>query len=231
MNHKIRRYPGTPCAQNPADWLDPSSRGHTARACRTCPALAHCAAEARRTRPAYGMWAGVWIDGDFADKSQLLALPHPDPSTTQQGALQGPVVEGPVVSPKAMRAARVRRVGALCTAGAPPAVAALITARASGHCEIMAPACTYTQTAVFPRRRRRAISILSSPAEALAACANCIDLIEHTALPTALDLGYILDPRSCASTVALWWRQRHWVHLDTRGRLRPLATPRLTPSA
>ena len=226
MNHKIRRHPGTPCAQNPADWLDPRRRGHTARACRTCPARARCAAEAARTRPDYGMWAGLWIDGDFTGKEHLLILPHPDPSPTESVAHQAPVTP-----PTAMRAARVRRVGALCTAGAPPVVPALITARASGHCEIMAPACTYTQSAVFTRRRGGARSPLSSPAEAVAGCANCIDLIEHTALPTALDLGYILDPRSCASTVALWWRQRHWVHFDTRGRLRPAATARLTPTA
>ncbi|VAZ69741.1 Transcriptional regulator WhiB [Mycobacterium kansasii] len=226
MNHNIQRHLGTPCAQNPADWLDPRRRDHTARACRTCPALARCAAEAERIRPDYGMWAGVWIDRDFTGKQHLLALPHPDPTPAEPAGDQISVTP-----PTAMRTARVRRVGALCTAAAPPVVAALITARASGHCEIMAPACTYTQTAVFSRRRGGPRSPLASPAEAVAACANCIDHIEHTSLPTALDLGYLVNLRSCASTVAIWWRQCHWVQLDSRGRLGPAGTARLTPTA
>ena len=41
---------------------------------------------------------------------------------------------------------------------APPAIAAQITARASGHCEVMAPACTYQQALIFFRRRRAAES-------------------------------------------------------------------------
>jgi len=114
------------------------------------------------------MWAGIWIDGDFTGKQHLLGLPHPHPSPTQPTARQNPITP-----PTAKRAARIRRVGALCTAGALPAVATLITARASGHCEIMAPGCTYTQTAVFSRRRGGPRSPLASPAEAVAACANC----------------------------------------------------------
>ena len=46
-------------------------------------------------------------------------------------------------------------VGKLLTTTPPPAIAAQITARASGHCEVMAPACTYQQALIFCRRRRR----------------------------------------------------------------------------
>lgn len=227
VNHKIARYPGAPCAQHPADWLDPRRRTHTARRCLTCRALTRCATDAQRMRPDYGMWAGVWIDGDFARKQHLFALARSDPETTEPVELQ----HDRATPPTPTRAVRPRRVGALCTSPAPPTIAALITARASAHCEIMAPACTYTQTAIFSRRRTGTPSQLSSPAEAVAACANCIDLIEHTALPIALDLGYIVNARSCASTVALWWRQRHWIHLDTRGGLNPAGTARLSPIA
>ena len=123
------------------------------------------------------------------------------------------------------------RVGKLLIASPLPVIAAQITARASGHCEIMAPACTYQQAAIFSRRRRAHPRPLGSPADAIAACRNCIDLIEHTDIPTALDLGYIVDPRSPTSTTAMLWRQHRWVYLDTRGRLHDTADPSLTHTA
>jgi hypothetical protein len=176
------------------------------------------------------MWAGVWIDGDLAVKQHLLGLPHPDigPSLTPQSPdpqphPPTPPPPAPAGSPPARRA----RVGKLPTTPPAPAVAALITARASGHCEIMAPACTHQQSAIFTRRRRTARTALTSPADAIAACRNCIDLIEHTDTPTALDLGYLVDPRSTTSTAPMLWRQHRWVYLDTRGRLHPTGGPDL----
>ena len=55
--------------------------------------------------------------------------------------------------PSARPPGRRTRVGALLTTPPPAAIAAPITARASGHCEIMAPACTYQQAVIFSRRR------------------------------------------------------------------------------
>ncbi|WP_197048071.1 WhiB family transcriptional regulator [Mycobacterium paragordonae] len=218
MNHKTGILaPSTPCQRHPVDWLDPTRTALTRQLCLTCPGLTACAQAAHRDRPDYGMWAGVWIDGDFTAKEHLLGCQNPvHEPTTPAVAPQTPGVR---LSWRAPGRARHRRVGKLCTAAPPAQLAALITARAAGHCEIMAPACTYQQSAIFTRRRAASPTPLGSPADALAACRNCIDLIEHTATPTALDLGYIVDPRSCTSTVALLWRQHRWVYLDTRGRL------------
>jgi hypothetical protein len=109
-------------------------------------------------------------------------------------------------------------------------VAALITARSSGHCEVMAPGCTYQQHGIFSRRRRTGTP-LGSPADAIAACRNCVDLIEHTDLPTALDLGYVVDARSATSTTAMLWRHHRWSYFDTLGRLRPAGWPTLARTA
>ncbi|KPN46600.1 hypothetical protein AN933_25730 [Mycobacterium intracellulare subsp. chimaera] len=95
----------------------------------------------------------------------------------------------------------------------------------------MAPACTYQQSVIFSRRRRRDRTPLSSPADAIAACHLCIDLIEHTDVPTALDLGYLVDARRCTSTAAMLWRQHRWVYLDTRGQLHPTGGATLTATA
>ncbi|MDP7707399.1 hypothetical protein [Mycobacterium sp. TY815] len=118
---------------------------------------------------------------------------------------------------------RRSKVGRLSTTAPAPAIAAIITARASGHCEILAPACTYHQTAMFRRRRGPATPNFLTAADLIAACDNCIDLVEHTEVPTALDLGYIVDPRSCCSAVPLLWRQYRWVYLDPGGQLHPHA--------
>jgi hypothetical protein len=123
-------------------------------------------------------------------------------------------------------------VGTLLTS-APAAIAVQITARASGHCEVMAPACTYQQALIFFRRRRAAESPrrFSSPADGIAACRNCVDLIEHTDIPTALDLGYLVDARTPTSVSAVLWRQHRWVYLDIRGRIHDATASALSNAA
>lgn len=113
------------------------------------------------------------------------------------------------------------RVGALATRPIPAVIGAQITARASGCCEIMDPACTYQQAAIFSRRRRSDATThaLRSAADGIASCGNCLELIEHTDLPTAFDLGYLVNARTPTPTAAMLWRQDRWVFLDTRGRI------------
>lgn len=221
MNHKTDiPLPSTPCQRHPGDWFDRSRQTFTRRHCLNCTGRGACAATALRIRPDHGMWAGIWIDGDFAAKRHLLAGRAPTPPP----AVPPPAGDALSTPRRAPRGARRRRVGRLCTTAPPPQLAALVAARASGHCEIMAPACTYAQSAIFTRRRGAVPDTLSSPADAVVACANCIDLIERTELPTALDLGYLVDARTASTAVAMYWRQHRWVYLDTRGRLQPCDT-------
>ncbi|ASL12237.1 WhiB family transcriptional regulator (plasmid) [Mycobacterium europaeum] len=224
MNHKHDDTASTgrvaSCLQHPGDWFDAKRRTYTRQQCLNCPTLQPCTESALHRQPSYGMWAGVWIDGDFPAKRHLLGLPAQPPPDTKSLDLQP--VTPPAAVPAATRAARPGRrvrVRKLLIAAPAPAIAQQITARASGHCEIMAPACTYEQAAIFSRRRRAHPHTLGSPADAIAACRNCIDLIEHTDIPTALDLGYLVDPRSTTSTTPMLWRQHRWVFLDTHGHL------------
>lgn len=223
MNHKIfTPIPSPPCAEHPNDWVDPQQQIRTRRRCLRCPQLSDCAAAALRNRPNYGMWAGVWIDGDLEDKQHLLgrntaAASSATTATPQDPA--GPSPHAPTAPPSARPRSRRQLVRRLHTQPPGVQIPALITARASGHCEIFATGCTYQQSAIFLRRHRPRGTTLGSPADAIAACSNCIDMIEDTEVSTALDLGYLVDPRSPASRAPMLWRQHHWVYLDTRGNL------------
>ncbi|MGV7303119.1 WhiB family transcriptional regulator [Mycobacterium kansasii] len=218
------------CRQNPGDWSDPKRRVLTRQLCRRCPVRRDCTELALRNKPSYGMWAGIWLDNDFDAKQHLLVLNTPPVPNTDNGAPTQP--PAPVEERPRRRVGRQTRVRRLLLNSLPPAVAALITARASGHCEIMAPACTYQQTAIFTRRRHTvAGSDLASPADGIAACHNCINLIEDSAIPTALDLGYLVDPRCTTSTTAMLWRQQRWVYLDIRGHIHDINDATLTHSA
>lgn len=195
------------CARDPARWLDPEHQATTRRLCLSCPRLALCRAQTLDDAPQHGMWAGVWIDNDFTTKRPLLEhqgrehrLPH-------------------VTAPAA-----AWLVSALPVLNIAPAAAALVAARASGHCEIMAPACLLRQQLIFTRRQD-VDAPAESPAEALAACENCAELIEHTDQHTALQLGYITTARHPSPIAPVFWRQRRWVLLDHFGHLRPLDPP------
>ncbi|ORW07196.1 WhiB family transcriptional regulator [Mycobacterium kyorinense] len=231
MNHK-RDIAPPPCLQHPGDWFDPTRRALTRQQCLKCPNRAQCSQDALRNRPAYGMWAGVWINDDFNAKQHLLRA-HAQPISPTAKHPEPQTISRPVgLIPVHQRTARRSKVGKLITATPLPPIAAQITARASGHCEIMAPACTYQQGAIFSRRRTATRQgPLGSPADAIAACHNCIELIEHTDLPTALDLGYIVDPRTTTSTAPKLWRQHRWVYLDTQGRIHDVTDASIARSA
>jgi hypothetical protein len=232
VNHKSDIRPGdTPCLHHPGDWFDPKRRTFTRQQCLNCPILRDCGQSARHHRPSHGMWAGIWIDGDFTDKQHLLPQTTHAPSTGPKHSHRQAITAPATTIGSPPHPGRRSRVGTLVIAAPTPAIAAQITARASGNCEIMAPACTYQQGALFSRRRGAAPRPLSSPADAIAACPNCIELIEHTDTPTALDLGYIVDPRSCTSTTAMLWRQHRWVFLDTHGRIHHTGHPSITHHA
>lgn len=162
------------------------------------------------------MWAGVWIDHDFPTKRSQLTTPHtPRGLRTKRG---GP---GPSAA-----------VQTLLVNQATPAAAALITARASGHCEILAPACHLSQQLIFTRRHHSlAAGEVSSPADGIAACENCAELIEHTDIATAISLGYVTLDHHSNATWPVYWRQQRWVTLDHFGHLanngQPAGRPRL----
>jgi hypothetical protein len=193
-------HPGL-CQQAPARWADPHQQAATRRLCLSCPRLDRCRRETLTENRTFGMWAGVWIDNDLPDKRHLL---QPTPR------LRSYPPPGPT---------RRTRVGALAVNELPPNAAAMVTARASGHCEILAPACLLHQHLIFTRRPQGAGQPPDSPAAALAACHNCAELIEQTDPDTALRYGYITDNRQPITSWPVYWRQRRWVLLSHFGQL------------
>lgn len=184
-----------------------------------CTRIDVCRRDALNDQPNYGMWAGVWVDGDFAAKRHLLTLavpavpkPKPRPNIIATQTYSGLCA----VQPRR----RTRRVGSLLCGRLTPAAAELVTSRASGHCEIMAPACLYQQHAVFSRcESTRTQPADLSPADGLVVCRNCLELIEATDRRTARKLGYLTAAHTDPARVQVYWRQRHWMLLNHFGQL------------
>jgi Transcription factor WhiB len=209
-------HPGL-CQQAPDRWADPRQQSTTRRLCMKCPRLERCRRETLTENRTFGMWAGVWIDHDLPAKRHLLQpksrlraiTPHPHQTT---------------------------RVGPLPINELSPAAATMVTARSSGHCEILAPACLLDQDLIFTRRTQDCPLPADSPAAALAACTNCAELIEQTDHDTAQRYGYITTTAHPITIWPVYWRQRRWATLNHFGHLidlpeRSPRSPSLRPSA
>ncbi|WP_082994534.1 WhiB family transcriptional regulator [Mycobacterium sp. 1245801.1] len=73
-----------PCQRDPERWFNRRHRRDTLAACLNCPARPWCAQQALTWHACWGMWAGVWIDGQHTDAAPYLhaiaadhPLPHP----------------------------------------------------------------------------------------------------------------------------------------------------------
>ena len=62
-----RQFPDPLCIDAPEEYVDyvsPPDRATAAAMCNDCPLLDLCLANARRTRPAWGVWGGIaWAQG------------------------------------------------------------------------------------------------------------------------------------------------------------------------
>jgi hypothetical protein len=156
------------------------------------------------------MWAGIWIDGNLADIAPYLqaiaetAPPTPPPPTAPPSPTNTHRIEAPrrppVIRPPAKHA-----------------VAAVITARSSGHCEIMAPDCRLGLEAIVSRVRGRCWQELPDPAAGYAVCRACQAAVARMEPRLCHELGYIVDSLATAATVPFYWRQNRWMRLDSAG--------------
>jgi len=118
--------------------------------------------------PSWGMWAGIWIDGNLADIAPYLqaiaeaAPPTPPPPARSPVAHQHP----PLRSAPYPGHPTARK----------HAVAAVITARSSGHCEIMAPDCGLGVEAIASRIRGRCSQELPDAAAGYGGSAEVVRL-------------------------------------------------------
>jgi hypothetical protein len=174
-----------PCRVDPDRWFDGRRRDLAALGCVRCPARRGCAAAALGGAR-FGMWAGVWLDGDR--------------DAVARAALE--------------RIAGHRRPAAPPTPPTRPTMRALVMARASGCCEVMALGCRITADTVSDRVPGIAADAAGSPAAGYAVCGVCRDTVAALGVPVARELGYRVDGDIAAAAAApFYWRQSHWVRL------------------
>jgi hypothetical protein len=225
MTGARRIEPGTavpstppPCRSEPNRWFDPAHRTHALAACLQCPARRWCAQEALRTRAAWGMWAGIWIDGthtEVAHNLEAIATDAPAVPTAPATPLQ-------TWPPQPVRDTERRplsRTGPT-RPGRPQSVAAAVLARSSGQCEVMAAECRLTADTQVSRLVGVMAGDAASAAVVYAACARCADAVSAAFDPMAARrLGYVVDSPTQAPDIPFYWRQCRWVLLGRAGQL------------
>jgi hypothetical protein len=199
-----------PCQRDPDRWFDRADRTHALAGCLACPARSWCARQALSDRAPWGMRAGIWIEGNLADAAPYLraiaeaASSAPPPPTAPASAANAHCIEAPrrppVIQPPAKHA-----------------VAAVITARSSGHCEIMAPDCRLGLAAIASRSRGRCWQELPDAAASYAVCRTCEAAVERMEPQLSRQLGYLVDSSASAATAPFYWRQNLWMLLDSAG--------------
>lgn len=208
------------CQQDPERWFDRRRRGQALTHCLDCAVRPWCAHEALKCHAAWGVWAGVWIDGrhdDAAPYLQAIAADNAAPSdhhpqTASTNTSQALPAPAPGPAP-------------LCrpTAASPPrSVPAAVLARSSGHCEILTDSCRYTFDRVISRHRGQSPAENPSPAGMFAACAMCADIVARLAPQLATRSGYLVDGGRDPACVPFHWRGSRWVLLDRDGWLTEL---------
>jgi hypothetical protein len=201
------------CQRDPDRWFDRNNRTHALQGCLECPARSWCAGRALRDHATAGMWAGIWIDGDFAEAApylQAIAEAAPPPLTPP--------------APTCIRRTEPPRLMPEIRPPAKHTVAAVITARSSGHCEIMAPDCRLTLDAIASRNP--GVPELPDAAAGYAVCQRCQDAVARMEPPLSHQLGYIVDNPANAASVPFHWRQSRWMRLDSAGGAAPLSSAR-----
>jgi hypothetical protein len=151
------------------------------------------------------MWAGIWIDGNLTDVAHYLQAIAEDTR--------------PAAPPPCLTIARnaVTQPVSDIWRAAKPTAAALITARSSGHCEIMAPDCSLRLDTIACRIPGGGSTRLSSAADGYAVCRRCQLTLRCIDSRLARKLGFLVEQDEVAAEVPFYWRETHWVHFDPAG--------------
>jgi hypothetical protein len=203
-----------PCQRDPDRWFDRRNRTDALTGCLACPARSWCARQALSDHATAGMWAGIWIDGNLVDVADYLqaiaeAAPPSTPPPPRTIHRTEPPRLPPVIRPPAKHTA-----------------AAVITARSSGHCEIMAADCLLTLDAIASRIRGRCGREFADAAAGYAVCQSCQAAVARMEPRLSQQLGYIVASSSNAAAVPFYWRQSSWMLLDSAGGAPPCTVAR-----
>lgn len=198
-----------PCAADPDRWLDRRRRTEALLGCLQCSIRRVCAREALRTNATQGMWAGVWLDEDRESAMRRLRALVDDapPPPVVDRAPRYPEPRRPQRSPLPRRGSLPR-----CS------VAAAVDARASGHCEVMAPGCRLAGDRHLSRVPGRHPAEAMSPAENFCVCRRCAEMIDSTD-GFGRQSGFRGVAAETVEHTPVHWRAAHWVLLGHAGEL------------
>ncbi|MFB1298508.1 WhiB family transcriptional regulator [Mycobacterium sp. pW049] len=204
-----------PCHTDPDQWFDPRHRTASLRACLSCPHRPWCAARALRQRPSCGMWAGVWITGRFdAVALQLHAIAT---STAPTDIAADPTP--PDSSDPEKASAPSRPTGVISRPARGISAKAIVLARASGHCEVMAPGC---RLSVSLMESRLPNGFVDDAATVFAVCEPCAEAVQTLDPRIASRMGFRVDNPMSARVTPFVWRQAHRLLFDAAGGLHPM---------
>jgi Transcription factor WhiB len=208
-----------PCRNDPERWFDKHNRAYALERCLGCHHRSWCAQQAL-AGASYGMWAGIWIDDNLAELAPYLraiadAAAGNAPNTGHQVAIATP-------SPTCIQAAPPPAATAQAQTCAPitkpdnalRAMLAVISARSSGHCEVMTPVCRYTFDTLASRIPGRPGWDATEASSAYAVCRPCQSALSITEESLLGRLGYLVEPPLQPAFTPLYWRQARWVYLD-----------------
>jgi hypothetical protein len=200
------------CQRDPERWFDRGQRRDALAQCLVCPARRQCAREALSGREAWGMWAGVWIEGRHDHAAPYLSAIANDEAAQSDwpAPMAGTVSDDPAPT------APLRRPS---TARPSYSARAALLARSSGHCEVFAEGCRYTFDRVLNRCAAKASDQNRCAAELFAACGTCADIVAHLEPQLATRSGYRVAAGRDPASVPFLWRAFRWVLLDREGWL------------
>ncbi|WP_094287377.1 WhiB family transcriptional regulator [Mycobacterium lehmannii] len=209
-----QRPPRPACSADPELWFDKVQPKHALLACLGCPMRQWCAGEALRVQASFGMWAGIFIDNNLASVTALLRdiaqSPAPTESVTASPNCHRVAAPGAATPPPTPRAPR--RVNA---------VLSLISARSSGHCEIMTQHCRLTFDTLGSRVPGRDPWTLERAGDAYAVCRPCAAALADAEPAFVERLGIVVRPPYEPAYTRFFWRQTRWVYLDGGSRICP----------
>jgi hypothetical protein len=205
-----------PCRNDPERWFDSHNRTYALERCLGCCHRSWCAQQAL-DGASYGMWAGIWIDDNLTELAPYLraiadAPAGNAPNTPQQPSAATwsptrsqatpPPVSAKTCAPIAKRDTALR------------AMLAVISARSSGHCEVMTPVCRYTFDTLASRIPGCPGWDATEASSAYAVCRPCQWALSITEERLLRRLGYLVDPPRRPAFTPLYWRQARWVYFD-----------------
>jgi hypothetical protein len=204
------------CQKDPERWFDKHNRTYALERCLGCHHRSWCAQQALGGA-SYGMWAGIWIDDNLTELAPYLraiadAPAGHAPNTPHQPSAATCFPTSDQATPPPVSAQTCAPIPKRDTALR--AILTVISARSSGHCEVMTPVCRYTFDTLASRIPGRRGWDATEASSAYAVCRPCQWALSITEERLLRRLGYLVDPPRRPAFTPLYWRQARWVYLD-----------------